>query len=87
MKLIENKHQFWKFWSVRLSFASGVISATALGIIGAYAFLPADFLPDIPAGFKRAVSYSALGAAGLTAFLGAFARGIQQPKLGADEAP
>lgn len=81
MEKIPDIHNYWKFWSVRLSFASGVISATALGIIGAYAMLPSDWLPEIPSGFKQTVSYAALGSAALTAFLAALARGYQQPKL------
>lgn len=36
VKLTADRRHFWRFWSVRLSLLAGIISATALGIIGAY---------------------------------------------------
>lgn len=81
MNKIHDFHNFWRFWSVRLALLSGGINATALAIIGAYAMLPADWLPIVSAEFKTTVAYSALGSAGVTALLAAFARGVQQTKL------
>lgn len=86
VKLTPDKHNFFRFWSVRLSLLAGVISATALGIIGAYALLPADWLPEVHSGFKQAVAYSALASAGVSSFLAAVSRVIAQPKLGASDA-
>lgn len=85
MQLIDNKDQFWKFWSVKLSLLSGLISATAIGVIGAYAILPMDWLPEVGASFKKIVAYSALIAGGMTAFLSAIARIVDQPKLRVDD--
>ena len=82
LRLTSDRHHFWRLWSVRLSLLAGVISATALGIIGAYALLPADWLPEVHAGFKQTVAYAALASAGLTSFLAAVSRIFAQPKLG-----
>lgn len=86
IRLTQDRRHFLRFWSVRLSILSGLISATALGIIGAYVLLPADFLPEVHRGFKLTVSYAALSSAGLTSFLAALSRIIAQPKLGARDA-
>jgi len=86
VKLTPDRHHFLRFWSVRLSILSGVISTTALGIIGAYVLLPADFLPEVHRGFKLTVSYAALASAGLTSFLAAVSRIVAQPKLGRRDA-
>jgi len=81
MDLIPDIEHFWRFWSVRLAVLSGAINATALAIIGAYALLPADWLPVVSESFKATVAYAALGSAGLTAFLAAAARRYVQPTL------
>lgn len=86
IKLTRDRRYFWRFWSVRLSLLAGVISATALGIIGAYALLPADWLPEVHAGFKQTVAYAALASAGLTSFLAAVSRIFVQAKLGSGDA-
>ncbi|HEL2957093.1 TPA: hypothetical protein UL931_000290 [Stenotrophomonas maltophilia] len=85
MKLTSDRRHFWRFWSVRLSLLAGVISATALGIIGAYVLLPADWLPVVHDGFKQTVAYAALASAGLTSFLAAVSRIFVQPKLSTDD--
>lgn len=82
VKLTADRHHFLRFWSVRLSILSALISATALGIIGAYALLPADFLPEVHRGFKLTVAYAAMSSAGLTSLLAALSRVVAQPKLG-----
>lgn len=81
VKLTTDRRHFWRLWSVRLSLLSGLISATALGIIGAYVLLPADWLPVVHDGFKQTVAYAALASAGLTSFLAAVSRIFVQPKL------
>ncbi|HEL5026741.1 TPA: hypothetical protein UOA81_001934 [Stenotrophomonas maltophilia] len=86
VKLTADRRHFWRFWSVRLSLLAGIISATALGIIGAYALLPADWLPEVHVGFKQTVAYAALGSAGITSFLAAVSRIFVQPKLEAGDA-
>ncbi|WP_414488862.1 hypothetical protein [Stenotrophomonas maltophilia] len=86
LRLTNDRHHFWRLWSVRLSLLAGIISATALGIIGAYALLPADWLPEVHAGFKQAVAYSALASAGVTSFLAAVSRIFVQPKLSSGDA-
>ena len=55
--------------------------ATALGVIGAYALLPPDWLPTVSDTFKSSVSYAALISGGATAFLAFISRGIAQPAL------
>jgi hypothetical protein len=86
IKLTQDRHHFLRFWSVRLSIVAGVISATALGIIGAYVLLPSDWLPEVHAGFKQTVAYAALASAGVTSFLAAASRVIVQPKLSGSDA-
>ena len=81
MQLVPDIHNFWRWWSVRLAFASGLISTTGLAVIGAYALLPADWLPAVPVGFKLTVSYAVMGSAAATALLSALARGVKQNKL------
>lgn len=86
LKLTSDRRHFWRLWSVRLSLLAGIISATALGIIGAYVLLPADWLPVVHDGFKQAVAYSALASAGVTSFLAAVSRIFVQPKLSSGHA-
>jgi len=86
LRLTRDRHHFWQLWSVRLSLLAGIISATALGIIAAYALLPADWLPEVHTSFKQTVAYAALASAGLTSFLAAVSRIFVQPKLSADDA-
>lgn len=86
IKLTQDRQHFLRFWSVRLSLVAGVISATALGIIGAYALLPADWLPEVHTGFKQVVAYAALASAGVTSFLAAASRIVVQSSLGSSDA-
>ncbi|MGR0015987.1 DUF7940 domain-containing protein [Stenotrophomonas maltophilia] len=86
LRLTNDRNHFWRLWSVRLSLLAGIISATALGIIGAYALLPSDWLPVVHDGFKQAVAYAALASAGLTSFMAAVSRIFVQPKLSSGDA-
>lgn len=70
MNKIPDFHNYWRFWSVRLTILSGVFSA----IVAAYIGLPADWLPGIPQVAKTALAIGALAAAGGAAF----ARGVAQ---------
>jgi len=81
MKLVSNWRQAFAMWSVRLSIVSGIISATALGVIAAHATIPSDWVPHISTHIKLLIAYSALGSGGVTAFLAAVARVVDQPKL------
>lgn len=86
VRLTRDRRHFWRFWSVRLSLLAGIISATALGIIGAYALLPLDWQPELHRGFKLTVAYGGLASAGVTSFLAAVSRIFVQSKLSEGDA-
>jgi len=76
MQKIPDSHNFWRFWSVRLSILSGAISAAAL----AYgAMLTID--RSLVAGFPQWAGLALTGSAMVTAFAASIARGILQPDL------
>lgn len=86
MRLTSDPHHFWQFWSVRLSLLAGIISGTALGIIGAYALRSLDWQPELHRGFKLAVAEGDLASAGAISLLVAVSRFFGQPKLSNDDA-
>lgn len=73
MKLVPDVRDWTKWWSIRLAALSAAFSA----VIVAYATLPPDWLPGIPAALKTALAVGALLSAGGAGF----ARVIDQPKL------
>lgn len=73
MKLVDDIQHFWKWWSVRF----GLIASAFAGTVAAYALLPADMLPEIPAWAKQVLAAGTLG----FTFLSVLSRGVDQPKL------
>lgn len=76
MKLVDDAHLFWKWWSVRFGVLALAFGGTAL----AYSQLPADILPVLPTWAKQVIG---CGSVGFT-FLSLLSRGIDQPKLRPD---
>lgn len=73
MALVQDAHNWKKWWSMRFIIASAFFSA----IIVAYGTLPSDWLPDLPSWIKQTLAIGALASAGAAAV----ARVMQQPKL------
>jgi hypothetical protein len=73
MKPVDDIQHFWKWWSVRF----GVLAAAFAGTAAAYALLPSDMLPSIPAWAKQIIAAGTLG----FTFLSLLSRGVDQPKL------
>lgn len=73
MKLVDDINDFWKWWSVRF----GVIAAAFAATVAAYALLPPDMLPAIPAWAKQVLAAGTLG----FTFLSVLSRGVDQPSL------
>lgn len=60
MKLVDDVHNWHRFWSMRWIIVSAFCSAA----VAAYALLPADFLPVIPVWVKQGLGLGAVFSAG-----------------------
>jgi hypothetical protein len=74
--LIEDIHNFWRFWSVQLGVLSGAFGVTALAYAGIYAIAP-PLVAGLPAWFGTGVTAGAT----FCAFAGVYARRWSQPAL------
>lgn len=73
MKLVNDANNWYRWWSMRWIIATAFFTS----VIAAYALLPSDWLPEIPAYVKKGLAIGSM----LTAGLAGISRVVSQPKL------